>query len=511
MLQKLLREVDRLTSYTCSGIYTSAFRIAYGSLSVILCLQSLFYAPINFDQVPIGIIYSGHGLWFLFAALLLVGVKTKLVKLLHFATIAIVLNNLTTGVSVQELVFLTTGFWSMFMTLDTHFTIRDRQTQHDGVTPTFPIYLLAVNLALHIFSAGILKAFDPIWIDGGGIFYTYSLPWIKSPLLDFVFDYPDVLVAMNYVALVFEILTLPLLMWKRTVPLGVLLIACFFLQLTFIIRIDFIGPGGLIACIPMIGLLRINHQSKSGALTRTRLLPILGVSLLLLMSVIASIRILDSGYPMVPQHLHYISSSGENIETYPEPIHHLGTQSPLQQAIEVLNKYSVKVSPHSLFTSRHLLDTWAFRIVLKCEDGKSIEPIKVFKQNLDPGYFTIGPVTRWMQMRQYLVTRTVQRINMTGIEELPTIEVERYRRLFEFAISHIPSSIPIKSAKILLAPIPVPETYNQRNFDYRRPIWQELVNFDVSTNQLSTINANLRLNSRIVLRSSNVLQSRQIK
>ena len=99
---------------------------------------------------------------------------------------------------------------------------------------------------INIFFAGISKSLDPFWVRGWGFYYTFLQPWIKLDVFNFMMDSKFLMITMNWLTVIGELAPLPLLFLSKTRKLSVVLVGMMFLLLTFVFRIDAIGPTGLL-------------------------------------------------------------------------------------------------------------------------------------------------------------------------------------------------------------------------------------------------------------------------
>lgn len=99
---------------------------------------------------------------------------------------------------------------------------------------------------INVFFAGISKALDPFWVRGWGFYYTFLQPWIKLDTFNFMMDSKVLMIVMNWLTIIGELAPLPLLFFSKTRKISVVLVAMMFVLLTFVFRIDAIGPTGLL-------------------------------------------------------------------------------------------------------------------------------------------------------------------------------------------------------------------------------------------------------------------------
>ncbi|MGE3315792.1 MAG: HTTM domain-containing protein [Planctomycetaceae bacterium] len=253
----------RFTDSEADPLLLAVFRIAIGSIG-------LWYAVVTYGFIEFTW-YSHtpdfretvrwiHILWGALAVLFILGLGGRLTNIAHFIVICWILNCDDIDGTVNDDLYLIASFWVMFVRLDGALSLRRFLPEKFGggkeiVPPkAWPILLLGVNDGIFFLTAGLTKFYDPFWIRGIGLYETLSLPWIKSPSLNFVLENKSLLVTMNYVALVHELLFLPLFIYRPTRWIACLLIVGFYAQLTWPIRIDMIGPFGMTHAIALLAV-----------------------------------------------------------------------------------------------------------------------------------------------------------------------------------------------------------------------------------------------------------------
>ncbi|TND06503.1 MAG: hypothetical protein FD123_3541 [Bacteroidetes bacterium] len=146
------------------------------------------------------------------------------------------------------------SFWSIFMGLDRGLAIRftipvkalDVLFNLRLPALKWPVILMALNLGYTVTTAGVSKAFDPVWLHHMGFYYTYLQPWLHGDTFDFIVDQKWLMVTMNWLTIISESIAFPLLLFRRTRLAGAICMVLMFMLLTYPFRIDAIGPFGLI-------------------------------------------------------------------------------------------------------------------------------------------------------------------------------------------------------------------------------------------------------------------------
>lgn len=253
----------RFTDGDADPFLLGLFRISLG-------VVGLWYAIVSFGYIEFTwyshtaefreTVRLAHIAWMSLAALFMVGLGGRLTTIAHFIVICWILNCDDIDGTVNDDLYLIASFWAMFVRLDGALAFRRFLPVKLGGGPmtvapkAWPILLLGVNDGLFFLTAGLTKFYDPFWIQGIGLYETLSLPWIKDPAVNFVLNNKPLLVTFNYMALVHELTFLPLFIFRKTRWIACVLILLFYVQLTYPVRIDLIGPFGLTHAIALMAV-----------------------------------------------------------------------------------------------------------------------------------------------------------------------------------------------------------------------------------------------------------------
>ena len=243
----------------------SVFRIIFGILLFSQAIQVYDYIDfISFDAslVEIEQLKTTWWIWTGCIVSVILGLPGRIFYVFSYFGISYYLDP-TVGTNLFQIGF----FWLIFMgtTNDPKLTISSKipflykWNKHSPPSSLWPLFLLACNFILIITSAGISKLFDPFWFNGYGFYYTFMQPWIKEPMFNFLLDSQFLMKTMSYLTILSEIMVCVFLVKKYRWVGFSLMISMFFL-LTFVIRIDPIGPVGLVICI---GLSAIFFSDKN--------------------------------------------------------------------------------------------------------------------------------------------------------------------------------------------------------------------------------------------------------
>ena len=184
----------------------------------------------------------------------------KILYILNFLIITLLLN-LKYGYNVEDLMFQITSFWMIFINVKKLKIFYEFKFWENNNERSRLLFLFGLNILITFFIAGIGKALDPIWMEDLGMYYVLSLPWISFPeFTNIVREHKPVVLILSKIALIFEIIILPLYLFKRTRFISVILLTIFWVILFFPLRLDFIGIIGVISCLYMVSQIKVKYS-----------------------------------------------------------------------------------------------------------------------------------------------------------------------------------------------------------------------------------------------------------
>jgi len=216
-----------------------------------------FYKEIQGNPVQINILYLQHILWILALTSILFGTNLRLIYIANFLLTYTLLDS-----NIGDVMLKISAFWMIFILPSNHYCVRANCLWFLGLSMTNPnhsekwaVYLLGVNISFIITISGIFKLLDPVWFSGLGFYYSYLQPWIHVKWTVFILDYEWLVYAMNYIAIVFESLPFFLFFFKKTRFLSFIFMLCFIGLVNFPLRIDPVGPAGIVILIAVFTIL----------------------------------------------------------------------------------------------------------------------------------------------------------------------------------------------------------------------------------------------------------------
>jgi hypothetical protein len=305
----------------------------------------------------------------------------RVLSVLHFAGAQYLLTRTFPYATVNEGLYLILAFWCCFIRLN---------PPPDAEIPAWAPFLLGINISILFFTSGMDKYVDPLWgHDGCGLYHFLRLAWIRPPSADWIMSHVRALEFMNWAALAMELAVLPLMLYWRTRPIACALLGGFFASLIWPCRMDMIGPVGLcIVLVILAGSLPMSRMKMSG------------------MAWIMALYVLIAGtsdISSLPAWRHFKSR-----EMWKRISFLAGGWYP--PSAQWLNYNATMMVPNQLFTSEHIMNINAFRVLVTMPDGTIQEPIRVFTADRKGGPDTQGiACTRHYQSMVYSIGAVLNR------------------------------------------------------------------------------------------------------
>ena len=530
-----------------NGFYLALFRIFYALTGIFFAIRTTQQIDLIWSSksdATLNILFFLHLIWLTLVILMLFGLGGRLVLIGHFILAMLLLDFENSGHTMEDNLYLIAGFWMMFMKLDTVLTIKytfrrvllrtDEPIAAKVSTPAWPLYLLGLNVGMIIFTAGLSKWLDPLWRHGVGLYYTYLLPWIKPAFMSFLLDWHSLMIVMNYAVIGFELSFLFLFIYPRTRLLSLLLLVGFFGTLTFPLRIDFIGPIGLVYCVGLVSItpsaqkliqLTLNYLFGERILLhlgyddgiatdfyktndnlpktpthsflawvtpthQTMLSRLFVIAMFLYLFFFFTVSLARSSerltYPMIlyPLSLQTAEQEIDNLDEIPAV-----TVSPKQSRFwrifrrltNSINMHTTKIQVINVFNSVHTIGVYAYRVEVSLQNGEKLEPVVVFQEDKTPGPGTSGLIPRWLQARMYVISNLAHKLSSDPSYQLTPYEKEILDGLLQFTLSklNVEQMEQASHVSLLVSPILVPFQYEGNVQPWLEAPWMELYTYDI--------------------------------
>ena len=265
----------KLLNYNYSSIFPivenekllSIFRISHSSCLLVLSFYLFELIPFtHFNEMyksNFEIYYQGlYCIWISLTILILLGTRFRLVYILNY-----LLTEELLGGNIGDFMLRIASFWMIFILPCNHYSIRNKYFKIFGLDKdnssgpaNWAVFLLGLNLSFIITIAGVFKFLDPVWYNGLGFYYAYLQPWIHVPWTSFILESKVFVYFMNYLGIIFETLAFFLFIFNRTRIYSIFVMFCFLFLVLFPLRIDPVGPAGLVILVALASL--INFEKK---------------------------------------------------------------------------------------------------------------------------------------------------------------------------------------------------------------------------------------------------------
>jgi hypothetical protein len=515
-------------------------RILFATLGIWNAATLTGFIELNWYSQPAAVrtyVLYGHWFWIGTLVLLLCGWGGRLVAFLHLAIAVAIFNADDLGSTVSSDLYLVGSFWLSFTRLDGRLRLRlprpvERLLRFDtsagqALPKAWPLVLLGFNDGVLLLTSGISKFFDPFWIRGIGFYETFALPWIKDPAAAGLLNSQFLMMALNYGGMALEILFLPLFFLKRTRPIACGMLIAFFMLLTYPLRIDFIGPLGIVHGIALVAatptLARwLNKLARRLGLgvrrradfdewitdddpVRERARRKLGYCAVFGFVVYVAFWGTYStalvrfnpwfDYPLTRAKSVAEMQPGERLpevtgpSSWLEPIrrrllyfcedHVTGTNAFVP--VDLVNRLATRMGPKVLFCATHFIGIYEYRVTVTLADGRELEPVRVFNPDKTAGPYSesVG-CPRCLQRLMYDVTSICQD-RLANPKASPDQECATLERLVHFSLTKLPPQERDQAvrADVLVSPIVVPLAFEGDSrpwLDYR---WTRLYERDL--------------------------------
>lgn len=244
----LYRRVDAFVDIPINPYCLAAYRICYALVSLPVVYGAFTLADFTGIERASGSAEGWYFAWFIALIMILLGWGSRLAAVACVFLVPMLFDS-----SIGSVLLRLGALWMACMRPDEVWVFWPWGKRVSRPTYAWPCYLLAINLLTLEFFAGISKTLDPFWRHGLGFYYTLIQPWLKPEFTNFLLDIAPFIFVFNYVAILFQLTGLPFFLFRRTRFMGVLVLICTYSFFSFPLRIDPIGPVGLVLTLPILG------------------------------------------------------------------------------------------------------------------------------------------------------------------------------------------------------------------------------------------------------------------
>lgn len=475
----------------------SIFRISLGCVSLCMALQN--YSLCVFTEIglslPSYILPLLNTAWVVSSVLTVLGMGGRCPYILSSLLIPVLLH---ADVGKDNLFMC--NVWAIFMKLDVWWVLFPTKSIVDPRSsvaaslrsPTtnafWPVFCLLLNSGFYLFASGVSKLLDPVWMSGLGLYYTYLNDWLRhGPIFDCFLENHVLMILANYATPIIEITTFPLLIYKRTRLLGSLLFVFFFLTLTFIFRIDAIGPSGIVIGVALISIsLNGRKHSPSNPSVgwkpeKKSLLRIAVVAYLFTCITMVVMREAVRGGFSYPKVGYPFTLEGRQPLSFFERVGNVAFQNPLPSRYHIVNGW------YAPFGFNHFFGRFAYKIEVVAQGGRTHIPNPIFSESghtnfKGPGGGVLKP--RVLQDRLTFFGFLAGKHSLTKNIQFNRTDIEFFDRLARFS-SHKAS--PPKKMIIHVREYEMPGSYRGVDRSRYGNQWVPLLSYSVERRSIELL------------------------
>ena len=450
--------------------FIRVFQIVFGFIGFIIALNTYEAKTFLFPSYIEHSIFinSLFFLWFTTSFFLIIGLNHLLVRLLLYIVSSYLLIENAGVFSIEPKFYIYGAFFNVFFL---------NKKQKEVCFKYNPVVIMLIGLGAMLFLNGfITKIQDPNWRTGAGMLMVLSSKHLRFEYMSFLLDSKYLMMILGYVALLFEGALLFTSFFKKTRLIAVLIFTSFAFLLIGFLRVNQIGSLAVAFCIPLISLFPATKKINTIFLKK--------IDITYYLNIDKNTYFFQAYYKKITFMLYVglILSMSIPVSQFVSQNFNLGPGNRFldifSRTLEKPNRYTYNIRYGHLFTSRHLVDVYAFRIILRDSQGKEYEPIQVFKEDQSPGidsksFFS----SRWLQAEMYYVDHY-------GVQKYD-YGINRLIRLFEFAGYR--AEIPSKSIGFLLSSrIEIPTNFNEEIKNKTGNVtWDTLATYNYSRSKLN--------------------------
>jgi hypothetical protein len=480
-----------------------------GVYRIILGLLSFFYAYSYIEALPLIWFDDLENLshynmmayvWCIVGLLILIGFYSRIFLLINFFLTWYLVIGQNTMYTVEEMFYQQLALWSVFINLDHHYGItwylkKKRGEDIKAYINSGAIYFIGLVMSMYLFSSGYNKFIDPLWRNGYGFYHTLLLPWIKPKNFNTLLDYEWLMLFLNYLAIGFQLFSLPLYLFKKTRWIASVMNFTFTILLTFMFTgLSFLGAFGMLLLI--LPVLADSFLQK--LFWRKNEVPIRRFSgqwkkyLVIFVSVICFFQFVFSVLPFLlvksyPKTFYPISIENEVQKEYPKwfdkyKVLYYGYGKPVFKLLNKLSKNTIRVQEFALFNIQHTIAIYEYKVMIKTAEGQTIEPLEVYTDDKvfskDLSFFS----GLWYETQMYHVSNFCHSLNTD--QDISEYTLNRIKGILNYAKvraekeSENPKEIILYSASLQTPNKYVgqyPEIHNQK--------WIPIYSFDVENEE----------------------------
>lgn len=456
-----------------------AYRILFGLINV-------FYARNTFDRFDLlfspatiegyWVLKSLIFLWFALGIAITVSRPGKLFLFVHYLISAYILTKNLGIHSVECKFFIAASFFNLFLPFNEKSTFSPHAYK--------AIVLALISYSGYLFFGGFVsKASDPIWSHGLGFYKVMLLPWIKSPILNFLTDHYQPSLICNYIVIAVEALIFPLAVFSATRKYAILLFASFAFFLFFVLRISAIGVESFALSLLFFSVFPIRIKFLA-------LFEHLTLSEIYLPGFQKVTRFIAARYRSAEPHflrLLFFFMALLVVRHSISVFNHQYLYNGKFTLIDRLNSVTFCMHYDHLFTAMHLDYIEEYRVIVRMKDGRVLEPIKVFGVDKTAEKYTGSFFSsRWLQAEMYRTNRKV----ISSYFELHRVPPDNVLRIFKFIKGKCGPESEVESMHLITSQLFTPDEFRENAYSFMiSDKWREVLRYYPQTEKFKLLTA----------------------
>lgn len=480
--------LDRLFALRANAYIVAVYRIGYGILSWLYILQCQEYSEFLWYGSPyLKISQAALYVWLPVTLAVTVGYRTRISTVLHFLFCSLLLDYQTSYPTVELLFFGMNAFWLMFLDAGAVLSVdawRKHRAAGQGGPQSrwvagWPVFVMGICLSIQFLTSGLNKAFDPLWVDGYGFYYTLLLPWLTPARLNFLLDYEWLMVAANYGGVAIECLIIFLYVIPRTRRLAVVSFVGMGLMFTVLFSgLGFIGPFLLTLTVLLLSLEWPGGSSEKNTAAAPDFYPrntvMAWVPLVILIFIV-----LQFGTNIMPHiwRLRYPVVYADVAVSHHKGLSLRFTRDNTSRWVSLLShidKFTTRTRWLWLFNTNHFFGTFAYKVVAHLDDGTVREPVTVFypDRRRNPHI----PLSLMLQKR--VIGEAAK--SLIKYDAVQRNDYERLKGVLHFAMTRMDPDDRrhMRWLVIHVTPVRMPESFAGNYQGYLQEPWQEFFAYD---------------------------------
>ncbi|MCH2203939.1 MAG: hypothetical protein MK102_18390, partial [Fuerstiella sp.] len=261
-----------------------------------------------------------------------------------------------------------------------------------------PLFFVGLHFGFIFLDVALDKLLCPLWATGAGFYNFAVMPWVLPPHLDWITDHKLLMVLGNWGGLLVESLFVVLWLFRKSRPVAIAGLMLLGIGLCWPFNIFLIGPLAVTFALGLSSILLLERFRGAVPLDS----PVSGAWFLIpaysILFFVPHIMETDLHPPSLSHRVSYFESAPEwkRGQDVTDIVRRPSSQSVLGELARDLNGLELLQTPwksigvwflaakrHALFSKRHTLGMYGYRIELETPTAKRIEPVSYFTRECE--------------------------------------------------------------------------------------------------------------------------------